>query len=104
MSREYVREYAAVMLSYASGKTIQYRRRYCKPGTELPEGAWGDHPEIPAWDWGNFEYRVKPEPMELWIWVKEGKQSTVADNDNATECKFMSDKGWARKKFREVIE
>lgn len=94
MSREYVREYAAVMLSYASGKTIQYRRRYCKPGTELQEGAWGDHPEIPAWDWGNFEYRVKPEPMEIEVWVHpDGWQFTYSEHD-----------GWTKKKFREVVE
>lgn len=86
------RDFADVMLAYASGKTIEYRIRYTEFGE--PGSLWSDHPEIPAWDWSRFEYRVKPQPMEIEVWVHpDGRQFMDSEHD-----------GWTKKKFREVIE
>ena len=58
-------EMIAVMQAYADGETIQ---RQVSGG-----GIWttGIGPDSPAWDWGYFDYRIKPaEPrkvmMQMW--------------------------------------
>ena len=59
MNKEQSREAGAVMIGWANGKTIQWRRR--------DQNEWFDiEPACTAttlsWDWDEFEYRVKPEP------------------------------------------
>ena len=54
-----------VLEAHQEGKEIQ-----CKSKTQPSFVTWGDTPD-PAWDFPNFEYRVKPvEPnivkLELW--------------------------------------
>ena len=48
-----------VMQAFIEGKEIQLRRRVS--GTN-----WAISP-APAWAWDSFDYRIKPEPIELWI-------------------------------------
>lgn len=47
------KEMIAVMQAYENGKQIQ-GRFWCKTGH------WIDIP-VPGWNWGLFEYRIKPE-------------------------------------------
>lgn len=84
------KEMIAVMQASEEGKTIQFRRSF------RPEMAWIDH-ENAAWNWAEFEYRVKPEPMEIEVWVH---------NDGITMAlgSKRDSQWWTLKKFREVIE
>lgn len=89
-----VRQCAAVMLAYADGKTIQYRKRYGPPGN-TPECDWSDH-QSPQWNWTDFEYRVKPEPMEIEVWVSpHGELSLYKPHS-------LGNLEWTPRKFREV--
>lgn len=92
--RDEARYCGAVMTLYADGKTIQYRRRVCLPFVNDSEGEWGDHPGLPSWDWSTFEYRVKPEPMEIEVWV--------SPDGRVIEYNAM-EPGWTKKRFREVV-
>lgn len=67
MTREQAREAAAVMLGWADGKSLQYRRR--------DQSKWHDiEPDCIgitlSWDWDEFEYRIKPEP-KLRPWTED---------------------------------
>jgi len=53
-----LQEKIAVMQAAAEGKKIEFR--------DLVYVAWADCPN-PKWNWGYFDYRVKPEPREFWI-------------------------------------
>ena len=48
-----------VMQAFIEGKEIQLRRRVS--GTN-----WAISP-APAWAWDSFDYRIKPEHIEIWI-------------------------------------
>jgi hypothetical protein len=50
----------AVMQAYVEGEQIQARAL---------NGAWHDV-DIAGWDWGTWDYRVKPEPREWWLVMK----------------------------------
>lgn len=50
-----------VVTAFKNGKKIEARHKIM--------GDW--HVAIPAWDFHQFDYRVKPEPMELWVNVYE---------------------------------
>jgi len=55
------KEKIKVMQAYLEGKTIQFRLWKEDDFTD-----WGSDAE-PQWNWGAVEYRVKPEPLELWV-------------------------------------
>lgn len=47
----------------------------------------------PVWNWHDFSYRIKPEPMEIEVWVNGTRVSTYEDMGPE----------WTKKKFREVV-
>ena len=53
MTKEEARKYAEVMLAYANGKEIEYR----KHGSDT----WSKIPGTPAFEWYRSDYRVKQE-------------------------------------------
>lgn len=55
-----------VMQAYLDGKPIEHKYN------ELPSVSWhavNKNPG-PSWDWGMFNYRVKPEPRTFKVWVR----------------------------------
>jgi hypothetical protein len=92
MTREETLAAAKVMMAYAEGARIQVRAK----GRE----EWLNW-EGPKWDWERLEYRVRPEPQEVFIWVR-------ADHDpvlySARRSYLFDESVWTKKKFREVIE
>lgn len=65
-AREQARHKASVMIAYADGRTIRCR----EVGTSNPWYDITDPEEVPAWDWEEYEYEVKPEerkPREIWV-------------------------------------
>lgn len=55
MTKEQTKEAIKVMQAYCDGKQIQFK------GDINNEYPWNDT-EDPVWDWGEFAFRVKPEP------------------------------------------
>ena len=73
--QEQAKYQADVMLAFAEGKTIQWRRYDFK---------WEDS-HTPLWDWFSNEYRVKPsEPkkviIEAWLDITGEVRWQVKDN------------------------
>lgn len=86
---------AQVMLAFSQGKKIEFKSKTIK--SEWVQAT------APMWNFTDWDYRIAPEPQEVWLWVKEGKQTTVAEDSHAAEFKFMTGKGYTKKLFREVL-
>ena len=54
-----------VVTAFKNGKKIQYRHKHDK------HAIWRDCSSNIAWQFWDVDYRVKPEPMELWVNVFE---------------------------------
>lgn len=54
-------EIIAVVTAHRDGKAIQWK------GKNVSAGNWVDNVKEPAWDFMCNDYRVKPEPRELWV-------------------------------------
>lgn len=78
-----------VMQAFVDGKLIQSNSHM---------GLWEDWNREgcgePNWCWGSIDYRVKPEPMEIEVWV--------SPDGRVIEYNAM-EPGWTKKKFREVV-
>ena len=57
-------EKAQVMIGFDQGRKVEFSR--------VEYDAW-DNCINPTWDWRNFNYRLKPEPIECWVCVYAGK-------------------------------
>ena len=60
-SQKEAAEYAEVLLAYSRGERIEMR----SAENNTP---WRN-PTYPLWDFGRFEYRVAPKPVERWVWI-----------------------------------
>lgn len=56
MNREETKKAIEVMQAYVDGKEIEAWER----------GVFSDTSN-PAWGWDVFDYRIKPEPLTLWV-------------------------------------
>lgn len=63
-----------VMEAYTAGKQIQVRSRKSPPTENEWEDVEGRYGHTPAWNWQDFDYRVKPaeKPKPKEYWVLEG--------------------------------
>lgn len=57
MNKEQAKKAASVMLAWADGKTIECKRKDGESWSTFDTGTMSL-----AWDWDEFDYRVKPEP------------------------------------------
>jgi hypothetical protein len=83
------REKLAVMQAFLDGQPIQ-----CKLAT-LSDPNWTDCD--PMWNWGTYDYRVKPEPRD--IWVIESRNPTKPESRLYSSILFYSRED-AEKQFR----
>lgn len=93
MTPEELRDAAAVMLAAADGKQVQLRTRGVQYSTE-----WKDC-VCPNWNWHDFDYRVKPEPLECYVIFDEDNHPTRALRHYAA---FTIGSGYRIVKMRET--
>lgn len=72
-------EKIAVMQAHEAGKTIEFRE-----SSAMVARPW--HVALtPVWNWDEYDYRVKPEPLTLWVneypWGFVGLFRTKEDAD-----------------------
>lgn len=60
MNREETRKAAEVMLHYANGGEVQWRK--CRVDE------W-ESVVSPFWNWDSLKYRIKPQPVEIETWA-----------------------------------
>ena len=88
---------AQVMLAFSQGKKIQAKH--------YSNHEWRDFMDSDSWNWNAMDYRIAPEPQEVWLWVKEGVQGgQVYDVGSGIKDKFMHGQGYTKKLFREVLD
>lgn len=96
MNREQTKEAIKVMQHWADGGDCQGRMR--------PNGEWGPSFD-PAWDWFEYDYRIKPKPLEGWATVVNGCITTSLYQSKAFAEGLLT--GYSDRrvvKFREVTE
>lgn len=83
-----------VVTAFKNGKKIECRNKVC--------GTWVD--ATPDWNFYHYDYRVKPEPMELWVNVNNPPLYNVAYSSKANALHYAN-VDCLRKAvlFREVI-
>ena len=105
MNIEETKKAIEVMQAFVDGKDIQYR--------PIDASDWRvyRHTNPPArichvtWSWSDYDYRVKPEPLECWVTVLDGRTpSTVHTTEElANNCVHPElNNGWTVHKV--VIE
>jgi len=89
-----------IMQAALDGKEVEYLdTRYT---TE-----WAGYKNTePSWRWNDFDYRIKPEPMELWVNVWSDRETNLCwESKENAEAAAHGVPGYIKSvKFREVIE
>ena len=96
MNIEETKKAIEIMQAYVDGKEIEYRYRGSTDW--LSCAAIG-----PVWGFNKTDYRVKPEPLEVWHAVSDGFISTCK-YDTRDACRDAFPDDWTPTLFREVIE
>ena len=97
MNIEDTKKAIEVMQAFVDGKEIQCRSHN--------HSHWKY--ANPDWNFTNCEYRVKPEPKEVWINMYPDRAFASvawASEDDAKESKTVKELGCKPTLFREVIE
>ena len=92
MTKEQTKQAIKVMKAWVDGENIQARAIGEKEWDEYDSG-WN-----PNWNWLGREYRVKPKPMEIQVWVDDGGNIAPIDLMNSP-----MDYGYKKKTFIEKI-
>ena len=98
MNREETKKAIEVMQAYVDGAEIS-----CRVSALANKDSW--ETEEPEWNFQEFDYRKKPEPIECWVTVRSGtRPSTVhATEELANNCVHPElNNGWTVHKV--VIE
>lgn len=88
-----------VMQAWVDGKAVQCT--FTRDNTEWEDFTPND---CPLWDWHTYTYRIKPEPVEIEMWVHPEYPPFYDPSGSIASPKDFANQGWTKKKFREVIE
>jgi len=95
------KEKIAVMQAAVDGKVVQCRLQSCD--LDPPPWRTGVDSEV-NWNWGLFEYRIKPEPMEIYINIYASGSIVPYNEKIMAENARRSGTALRTVKFIEVIE
>lgn len=72
---------------------------------ELAGGEWCAS-AIPQFNWQHYDYRVKPEPVELEVWYNPTPPAgfRVGYADAAPETVYLRGEGYTKIKMRQVLD
>jgi len=91
MTKQLTQEAIKVMQAWVNGATIQFAPRETE--------GWGDcNDSDVSWTWSAFQYRIKPIPMEIEVWVKNGGPVAFACPGDGYADGILT-----KKLFREVL-
>ena len=91
MNRERAKELLPIIEAYANGDTIQSRVIGCDQWIDNPDTNWPD----------DFEYRIKPEPREFYLYLPDNWRDGV---DVYTTAACLPNTPSNAIKVREVLE
>lgn len=95
MNIEETKKAIEVMQAFVDGKPCEWKFEHIGP--------W-DRVFRPTWDWHKHDYRIKPEPKE--IWVNEYDDGSASAYNSEDKALYAYNDGATRKavRYREVIE
>lgn len=73
-----------VMSAALNGKAIEFRAKYACGGPRN----WSETSK-PTWNWSEYDYRVKPEPLRFWCWVYDGIRSDDPHTNRGWDAKVV---------------
>jgi len=95
MNKEETKQAREVMQAFEGGAEIESK-------AERREGAWF-YADDPCWDWVDYNYRIKPEPLVLWVNVIPGQEPQAYTREMRAVQELKFDVGRTIKMI-EVIE
>ncbi len=97
MNRDNARDYLPLVQALADGKTIQ--------GLMWSSGKWEDMAGEICFDGPVSDYRIKPEPREIFVVVDDDNDgSHLAFHSENDAIKDVGSRGLEIRRYREVIE
>ena len=86
-----------IMQWHEDGKQVECRNEF---GAE-----WAEVSSHPRWNWGDYDYRKKPEPIECWVTVLDGRVTSTVHmtEDAAIRCLEGSPKMSSRWSVRKAV-
>jgi len=93
-----LKEKIEVMQAYLDGEKIEHRMD--------DTGEWKDVYNAPYFQWGEWDYRIKPKPMEIWVNIYADGDIFGHRNKDSAKSALISDSGNVRLavKFIEVTD
>jgi hypothetical protein len=88
-------EMIAVIQAHKDGKMIQFKQK------DVDGWVWAPRP---CWNFSSHEYRIKPEPMEIWVNVYDDGETSCPykSKDDAQQSGINA--GRRTVKFREALD
>lgn len=86
-------QYIDILKAFLNKKTIEYREKGTKE--------WYIKP-IYYWNFSKYEYRIKPEPKEIWM-IKGGQHIFNSEKDIIDHCCFSNISITQIIHFKEVV-
>jgi hypothetical protein len=96
MNTDRTKDMIQVMQAFLDGKTIEYK---------YEQNQWNEIiGSEPIWDWGNFDYRVKPEPVTGYMNVYEENKPPCIIGCVWTKKEYAIDNIASQRKFIKTIK
>ena len=92
MNRAETQEAIKVMQAFVDGIEVEFHGQ---------QGSWTPVPSddctIPTWNFASVKYRIKPKPLEVWVWMHHsgGMNGDAYFAENACRAMHQSDTGRA---------
>lgn len=101
MNKAQTKHAVEVMQAYIDGKPIEYQRIALSPEP------WNAVTVEASWDWWKFNYRVKPEPVEVYVWYNPNPPPHLRNIIGTSEAcasddYYWCERGYTKIKMREV--
>ncbi len=97
MNKDNAKDYLPLVQALADGKVIQ--------GHMYRSQQWEDMDGDIAFDGPPSDYRIKPEPREIWV-VNEPSftESSLAFHSKEAAIEYIGTRGYELARYREVVE
>lgn len=95
MNREQAKALLPIITAFAEGKVVQYRPLR---SSLIPEPKWADMGDNTAFDKQPEQYRIKPEPLKVWINVFTGNDGKLYSvSHDREDLAILSGRGYSTK-------
>lgn len=73
-----------IMQAFVEGKIIETKDKSIAGALYITMG----NKKEPLWNWESFDYRIKPEPMEIQVWCNDNGTPVALKSNCPTESRY----------------